>query len=60
MDIVNCDYSEEVIFDMQKKTKETGMNLEYYVCDFLKELDQKFINKFDILFDKGTLDAILP
>lgn len=34
--------------------------MEYTVCDLLKELEEPYINKFDVVLDKGTLDAMLP
>lgn len=34
--------------------------MEYVVCDLLEPLGERFINKFDLVLDKGTLDAMLP
>ena len=34
--------------------------LTYKVCDMLKPLPQELMGKYDVVVDKGTLDAILP
>lgn len=32
----------------------------YEVCDMFESLSEKYWGKFDVVLDKGTLDAILP
>lgn len=34
--------------------------LTYKVCDMLQPLPQGLLGKYDLVVDKGTLDAILP
>lgn len=34
--------------------------LTYQVCDMLKPLPQELLGNYDVVVDKGTLDAILP
>ena len=34
--------------------------LKYEVADLLKPIPQEMVGKYDIVIDKGTLDAILP
>lgn len=60
--ITNLDYSENVIKEMQQKceAKKLTEKLEYRVCDLLKEISSDFLGKFEVVIDKGTLDAILP
>ncbi len=33
---------------------------KYEVCDMFEPLAEKYQSKFNIILDKGTLDAILP
>jgi hypothetical protein len=34
---------------------------KYEVCDmFVDKMNEKYVNKFNMVLDKGTLDAILP
>ena len=37
-----------------------GERLKYQVCDLLKPIAEDLEGKFDLVLDKGTLDAILP
>jgi hypothetical protein len=34
--------------------------MTYQVCDFLKPIPAELARKYDVVLDKGTLDAILP
>ena len=56
--VLSCDYSEKVIEEMQQRliTKQRG--LKYEVADVFNLQYQD--NAFDIILDKGTLDAVYP
>lgn len=45
---------------MKERSIKNKINMEYQVCDLLQNLPQKYYKKFDIVLDKGTLDAMLP
>ena len=34
--------------------------MQYVVCNLLQKMPEQFIKNFDIILDKGTLDALLP
>lgn len=34
--------------------------MEYAVCDLLVPLEKQYCGVFDVVLDKGTLDAMLP
>jgi hypothetical protein len=53
------DYSEQVIAEMQAKNQ-SKEKLTYEVCDVLQPIKEQLIGQYDIVIDKGTLDAILP
>ena len=53
------DYSEQVVAEMQAKNQAKD-RLKYEVADLLKPIPQEMVGKYDIVIDKGTLDAILP
>jgi hypothetical protein len=61
-EVVNMDYSEALIKEMQQQAKEKGLvgRLKYEVCDLLKPVGEEWCGRFDLVLDKGTLDAILP
>ena len=55
--IVNCDYSEEVVEAMAERAK-GSKSLVYEVADVF---DLKYgTGTFDVVLDKGTLDAVYP
>jgi len=47
---------------MKNKVEEMKLSarLHFEVCDLLRPVDEKIHNWADLVFDKGTLDAILP
>lgn len=53
------DYSEQVIAEMASKNLKKE-KLHYQVCDMLQPLSPELHGKYDVILDKGTLDAILP
>jgi 2-polyprenyl-3-methyl-5-hydroxy-6-metoxy-1,4-benzoquinol methylase len=57
--IINVDFSDKTVKEMAKRAKKLNrLTLEYKVMDIF---DMKFDeNKFDVVLDKGTLDAIFP
>lgn len=60
---VNCDYSEQIIDEMKNRSLEQNLpqhKIDYQVVDLLKELPEEFMNRFHVVLDKGTLDALLP
>jgi hypothetical protein len=44
---------------MQAKTINKE-KLSYQVCDMMQPIAEGLIEKYDVVIDKGTLDAILP
>lgn len=34
--------------------------MDYVVCDLYQPLSEEYIGKFNVVVDKGTLDAMLP
>ncbi len=57
--IVNVDFSDKTVKEMAKRAKTYNRpSLEYKVMDIF---DLKFDeNIFDVVLDKGTLDAVFP
>lgn len=45
---------------MKVRADQMGIKMGYEVCDLLEELDGKFVGGFQVVLDKGTLDAMLP
>ena len=60
--VINSDYSEEIVRDMIKRSLQMKTFCKYEICDMLNEegLQPKYHNRFDVVLDKGTLDAVLP
>ena len=45
---------------MKERSLKYKIDMEYLVCDLLEPIEERFWSKFDIVLDKGTLDAMLP
>jgi len=47
---------------MESRIKQLKLSdkIRYEVCDMLAPLPNTLVGQFDIVVDKGTLDAILP
>lgn len=58
--IINTDYSQQIIKDMIKRSLLMKTMCRYEVCDMFQPLSEKYERRFDVVLDKGTLDAILP
>lgn len=56
--IVNCDFSEDVIRDMAARSAKIRPEMKYEIMDIFNMTYAK--NSFDILMDKGLLDAVYP
>ena len=55
---VNTDISAVVIEQMAERNKETRPNIEWLVMD-ITDMSEFESNRFDIIIDKGTMDALL-
>ncbi len=55
----SLDYSEQVIAEMRAKNVKKEQ-LTYQVCDMLQPVGAELSGRYDVVVDKGTLDAILP
>ena len=55
---VNTDISAVVIEQMAERNKETRPNMEWLVMD-ITDMSEFESNRFDIIIDKGTMDALL-
>lgn len=58
LEVLSCDYSEQVVTDMQARADKKGIKTKYEVADVF-DLQYKD-GEFDVVFDKGTLDAVFP
>ena len=58
----NYDYSEQVIAEMRasEQAKQLAGRVSYEVVDLLKPVPEEVRGRFELVVDKGTLDAILP
>jgi ubiquinone/menaquinone biosynthesis C-methylase UbiE len=56
--ILSVDYSEQVIEEMNEKSKVACPGLKYEVCDVFNMTYKD--EAFDLVLDKGCLDAIYP
>jgi ubiquinone/menaquinone biosynthesis C-methylase UbiE len=56
--LVNLDFSERVIEEMRGKSELRGMDMEWTVGD-MTDLGQYDDASFDVVFDKGALDALM-
>ena len=45
---------------MVKRSETLKIKMKYLVCDVLKKMPEEYLNNFDVVLDKGTLDALLP
>jgi len=60
LDITSCDYSEQVVRDMQERATAKNLKLKYEVADVFELAKTYKQGQFDVIIDKGTLDAIFP
>ena len=56
--IVNVDYSEKVIEMMADRTRETYPSMKWIPADFRNMRAQLSNSSFDVVLDKGSLDAL--
>ena len=56
--IDSFDYSPAVIEQMNGKN--TDERLSYSICDLLKPVKTELEGRYEVILDKGTLDAMLP
>lgn len=45
---------------MKERTTKRKIPMEYIVCDLFEQLEVGLTDKFEVVLDKGTLDAMLP
>ncbi|KAJ3414804.1 hypothetical protein HDV05_006051 [Chytridiales sp. JEL 0842] len=55
----NIDYSEAVIEDMRREYSESMPEMKWTVADIFQMSSTLGTNKYDVVIDKGTLDAFL-
>lgn len=60
VDIISCDYSEQVVKDMQERAATKKLSLKYEVADVFELANTYKSEQFDVVIDKGTLDAVFP
>lgn len=60
LDVVSCDYSEQVVADMQERAYARKLPLKYEVADVFELSKSYKQGQFDVVLDKGTLDAVFP
>lgn len=56
--IVNVDYSEKVIEMMAERTRDTFPTMKWLTADFRDMRAQFSDSSFDVVLDKGSLDAL--